>query len=156
RCCEMIRDWFGAEMMAYLLVAGVVLVTLVVGVIGLVTMVVERAQKALHEASKERERRKTELRASQEAERAASIAAAEQARIEDYRAQHPVRLIGIPNPDAYHRRFDLLDEFTASADAYRPKLSEELRFRTYTFPSHMFDFNRPHPGSLSNIEPRKI
>src|SRR5262245_53735502 len=45
----------------------------------------------------------------------------------------------------------------ASANAYRPKLPEGInRFQGYTFPSQLFDLNRPHPAALAGTEPRKV
>jgi restriction system protein len=67
-------------------------------------------------------------------------------------------VVGIPNPEAYHSRFVWLDEVTASAKADRPTSPDALdyRFQAYRFPTHLFDLNRPHPGSLSDTEPRKV
>jgi hypothetical protein len=90
-------------------------------------------------------------------EKALAFASAEQADIEAYRSQNPVRIVGIPNVEAYKRVFNALDDFTAAANKFRPQFSGALdgRFKTQ-FPSHLFAFERPHPDSLSHTEPVKI
>ena len=99
------------------------------------------------------ERRK--VREQKAAERHTS---AERAKIDAYRSQNPVRLIGLPNPEAYRRSFELLDDFTTAANGYRPQLPRNLvyRFRAYRFPTTAFELLRPHPSSLSGTEPRKL
>jgi hypothetical protein len=139
-----------------LIVAIVAIIALVFGALGLVITLVESIGKGIAEAKVARKKRRAERRALREAERAASVVAAEQANLEDYRSKNPVRVVGIPVPEAYHRCFALLDEFTASANVYRPGLPEDRRFQACGFPAHLFDLSRPHPASLSNAEPRKI
>ena len=69
-----------------------------------------------------------------------------------------MRVVGIPNPDAFRHAFTLLDEYAAAATSYRPALPTgvDTRFRAYRFPSQMFELVRPHPASLSETEPRKF
>jgi Restriction endonuclease len=102
--------------------------------------------------------KKAERRARIDQEKALAFASAEQAEIEAYRSENPVRIIGIPNADAFRRAFQMLDEFTKSASAFRPQFSGNLnpRFRTHKFPVHLFELARPHPESLSEREPEKI
>ena len=118
----------------------------------------DKLAKSSAAARKVREQKKLAQRALAETDRALTQAAAEQAELEAIRSQHTVRLVGIPNPDAYRQSFAALDTFTVSANAYRPRLPTNLdvRFRGYSFPSNLFDLARPHPGTLSNIEPRKL
>src|SRR5271165_7028526 len=75
-----------------------------------------------------------------------------------FREENPVRIIGIPNPDAYYQVLKTLDDFTAAANNFRPQLSGTVdnRFVTLKFPTHLFAFERPHPDTLSEIEPVKI
>ena len=82
----------------------------------------------------------------------------EHERNQAYRARNPVRTVGIPNPDAFHRVFALLDDYVAAVSAYRPALPTgvDTRFRAYRFPSQMFELARPHPASLTDTEPRRI
>jgi restriction system protein len=102
--------------------------------------------------------RKAERRARIDQEKALAFASAEQAQIEAYRSQNPVRIIGIPNADAFRRAFQILDEFTRSANAFRPQFTGNLdpRFRTHKFPTHLFELARSHPDSLPEKEPEKI
>src|ERR1035437_10541883 len=65
-------------------------------------------------------------RAKKENSKKLASAAAEQAALEEFRANNPVRIVGIPNPDAYHRIFKALDELTAAANNFRPQLSGEI------------------------------
>jgi restriction system protein len=97
-------------------------------------------------------------RAKKENSKKLASAAAEQAALEEFRANNPVRIVGIPNPDAYHRIFKALDELTAAANNFRPQLSGAIdsRFKTHKFPTHRFAFARPHPDSLSQTDPVKI
>ena len=124
--------------------------------LGLLITAFDHVAKSAAEARKAREKDKAARRALAETERALALAAAEQAELETFRSQNPVRLVGIPNPDAYRQSFAALDDFKASADAYRPQLPDNLdfRFRAYKFPSNLFDLARPHPAALSNTEPR--
>ncbi len=103
-------------------------------------------------------RRRAEHRTQINQQKALALASAEQAEFEAYRSENPVRIIGIPNADAFRRAFQMLDEFTKSANAFRPQFSENLdpRFRTHKFPAHLFALARPHPDSLSEREPAKI
>lgn len=90
--------------------------------------------------------------------RAQKTARRDDERAEAYRAQHPVRVVGIPNPDPFRRVFSVLDEYTRAATAYRPLLPSgvDTRFRSCHFQSQMFDLARPHPGALSSTEPRMV
>src|SRR5262249_35100839 len=60
-----------------------------------------------------------------------ALAAAERQRIEAYRSEHPVRIVGTPNPEAFRQAFARLDEFIAAANGYRPQLPAKVdtRFR---------------------------
>jgi Restriction endonuclease len=136
--------------MNYLIIAGAVLF-----VIGYVCFLVFQAlHKGVSSASKALADQKQVL-ANRKAER---LALELSDRAQAYRSENPVRLVGIPNPDAFRRAFTLLDEFTAAANGYRPTLPTgvDTRFRTYRFPAHMFALVRPHPASLSGTEPRKV
>ena len=86
-------------------------------------------------------------RAKKENNKKLASAAAEKAAFEEFRANNPARIVGIPNPDAHHRIFKALDELTAAANNLRPQLSEliDSRFKTTKFPAHLFAFARPHP-----------
>jgi restriction system protein len=102
--------------------------------------------------------RRAARRAENENKKKLAIAAAEQAKFEEFRTANPVRIVGIPNPDAYHRVFKALDELTVAANNFRPQMSgtTDSRFKTYKFPTHRFAFPRPHPDSFSQTDPVKI
>jgi Restriction endonuclease len=143
--------------MQVLLIAAVAVVLIGFMLLSLLGNALDRVAKSAADAKKVREQKKAARRALAETDRALAIVAAEQAEIEAFRSQNPVRLVGIPIPDAYRQNFAVLDDFAASANAYRPPLPENLdyRFRAYK-PSHLFDLARPHPAALSNTEPRKV
>jgi hypothetical protein len=90
--------------------------------------------------------------------KAARVAAEQFEQSQAYRANNPVRVAGIPSPDAFRRAFTLLDEYTAAANTYRPPLptASDNRFRAYRFPAHMIMLVRPHPAALSKADPKKI
>src|SRR5664279_5550272 len=115
----------------------------------LVVMILLKVSEGASNGVKAIGARKAERRARIDQEKALAFASAEQADIEAYRSQNPVRIVGIPNVDAYKRVFTVLDEFTAAANKFRPQFSGALdgRFKTQ-FPSHLFAFERPHPDSL--------
>ena len=147
--------------MNYLIVAAAVLA--IVGyvcflVIQGVSQGVNSVSKSIDDQKRAREKIKAERAASEERTRTLALAAAEQELIEDYRAQNPVRIVGIPNPDAFRNLFALLDDYVVLANAHRPQLPQyvDKRFRALVYPSEIFDLARPHPGTLSNTEPRKI
>jgi restriction system protein len=100
------------------------------------------------------------------AERAAQIersnaearADAESAELREFREANPVKIIGIPNAEAFDRAFKTFDNFTRAANACRPRFRGLLdaRFKYERFPSETFFLRRPHPESLSPAEPTKI
>ncbi|MBI5264804.1 MAG: restriction endonuclease [Bradyrhizobium sp.] len=136
--------------MNYLILAGAAL--LVVGYGGF--LIVQGLLKGVGAASKA----VADQRQAIADKRAERLAHQEHERSLAYRTQNPVRVVGIPNPDAFRRAFALLDDYVAAATAYRPVLPSGVgaRFRAYRFPSQMFELARPHPASLSNTEPRKV
>jgi hypothetical protein len=85
--------------------------------------------KSFADTKKAREQKRAERRARAEADTASALAAAEQAEIDAYRSENPVRIVGIPNPGVYRRSFAVLDDFAVSANAYRPSLPETLDYR---------------------------
>jgi Restriction endonuclease len=61
-------------------------------------------------------------------------------KIEDFRNQHPVQIVGLPDIDLLKRISGLLDEFIASVKAHRPRVSSyDDRFRSVSF-SYPFEF----------------
>jgi hypothetical protein len=140
----------GAEGMNYLIIAGAVLLVIGSGCF----LVFQALHKGFSSASKAL----TDQKQALANRRAYRLAQEQHERGQAYRAQNPVRVVGIPNPDAFRRAFTLLDEYAAAANAYRPSLPAggDTRFRAYRFPAHMFALARPHPASLSNTDPRKI
>ncbi|WP_426532621.1 restriction endonuclease [Bradyrhizobium sp. McL0615] len=136
--------------MNYLIIAGAVLL-----VIGYACFLVFQA---LHRGYSSASKVLTDQKQALANKRAERLAEEQLERSRAYRAQNPVRVVGIPSPDAFRSAFTLLDEYAAAANAYRPTLpaSIDTRFRAYRFPAHMFELARPHPASLSNTEPRKI
>lgn len=136
--------------MNYLILAGAVLLVVGYGAF----LVVQGLLKGVDAASKT----VADQRQAVANKRAERLAHQEYERSQAYRAQNPVRVVGIPNPDAFRRAFSLLDDYVAAASAYRPALPTgvDTRFRAYRFPSQMFELARPHPASLSNTEPRKV
>lgn len=136
--------------MNYLILAGAVLLVVGYGAF----LVVQGLFRGLGAASKAVADQREAL-ASKRAER---VAQQEYEQGQSYRAENPVRVVGIPNPDAFRRAFALLDDYVAAASAYRPALPStvDTRFRGYHFPAHMFELVRPHPASLSDTEPRKV
>lgn len=136
--------------MKYLIVAGAALLLL-----GYVCFLVFQA---LHAGFSATSKAVTEQKKALESRKAERLASEQLEQSQAHRAKNPVRLVGIPNPDAYRRAFTLLDEYTAAANAYRPPLptASDTRFRAYRFPAHMFALVRPHPAALSNVEPKKF
>lgn len=137
--------------MNYLIVAGAVLLVVGYGAF----LVLQGLFRGLGAASKA----VAEQREALVSKRAERVAQQEYERAQSYRAENPVRVVGIPHPDAFRRAFALLDDYLAAASAYRPALPSTMdtRFRGYHFPARIFELARPHPASLSdNTEPRKV
>jgi type II secretory pathway pseudopilin PulG len=99
------------------------------------------------------------IRQTVRAKRAQRLAAAQELEIQRYRSANPVRIVGRPNVEAFNRVFDLLDEFTRAANAFRPKPSDSFdrRYLSCEFPRVHFDPYRPHPDAVNNSgDPGKI
>ncbi|NEU96033.1 restriction endonuclease [Bradyrhizobium uaiense] len=136
--------------MNFLILAGAVLLVIGYGAF----LVIQGLLKGVDAASKA----VADQRQATANKRAERLAHQEYERSQAYRAENPVRLVGIPNPHTFRHAFSLLDDYVATATAYRPVLPSGLdtRFRAYRFPSQMFELARPHPASLSNTDPRKV
>jgi hypothetical protein len=102
--------------------------------------------------------RRAERTALIERDAAVARAEAERAGLRAFREANPVRLVGIPNVEAFDRAFQSFDNFTRAANACRPRFRSLLdaRFKYERFPSETFALKRPHPESLSSAEPMKI
>ncbi len=117
-------------MQVYLLIAAVGI--LVIGyACYLVWMTLLKVTEGVSDGVKAIGAKNAKRRARIAQEKALAFASAEQADIEAYRSQNPVRIVGIPNADAFRRAFQTLDEFTKSANAFRPQFTGNLdpRFR---------------------------
>jgi hypothetical protein len=102
--------------------------------------------------------RRAERAARIERSNAEARADAERAELQAFREASPVRLIGIPNVEAFDRAFQVFDNFTRAANACRPRFRGLLdaHFKYERFPSETFALKRPHPESLPSAEPTKI
>src|SRR4051812_13448948 len=58
-----------------------------------------------------------------EKKKAQEAAAAEAALLEHFRQDHPVRMVNIPNIEAFRTAFQLFDRVTVAARAFRPQLN---------------------------------
>ncbi len=74
-----------------------------------------------------------------EREKQAAILA-HQKQIDDFRSQHPVQIVGVPDLALLKQIADLLDDFISSVKSHRPQISPyDNRFRSTSF-SYPFDF----------------
>jgi hypothetical protein len=114
----------GADRMNYLIIGGAILL-----VVGWVCFAVfEALYRGATSASKAlADQRQLRLERKKQ-EKSAALAAAERQRIEAYRAEHSVRMVGLPNPEAFRQAFNVLDEYVTAANAYRPQLPARVDF----------------------------
>jgi restriction system protein len=85
-------------------------------------------------------------------------AADDEAKLHAFRERNPVRLIGIPNPQAFESAFQDLDSYTRAANSCRPSFQSilDVRYEYARFPTNQFALKRSHPDSLSPMEPIKL